>query len=87
MPEFPELLFPKCSSGGWLSTGCSKYLIPDVRHFATVLHERQMVNLIWRFMAIVGLVFDALSLWCMAYVLRPRLGRRGRTTSPVAMRR
>jgi hypothetical protein len=36
-----ELLFPKCTAGGWLSTSCSSYPDPCLRRFATELHDWQ----------------------------------------------
>lgn len=39
-----------------------------MRHFATALHDWQMVNLIWRFMAMVGFACDALAIWYVVYL-------------------
>jgi TPR repeat protein len=72
----PELIFPKCSPGGWLSTSCWNYTDPAVRKFATSLHDWQMMNLIWRFMAMVGFVFDALAILYLAFLWRGLLRRR-----------
>jgi TPR repeat protein len=67
----PQLLFPKCSAGAFLSTDCWNYKDLAVRHFATELHDWQMVNLIWRFMVFFGFVFDALAIWYVAYLCLP----------------
>jgi TPR repeat protein len=74
----PELLFPKCSYD-YLAAGCD-YHDPGVRHLATSLRNWQMFNLIWRFMAMIGLVFDVLAVWYVVYLcqLWSRL-RRGRS--------
>jgi TPR repeat protein len=62
----PELLFPKCSYA-YLAAGCD-YQDPGVRHLATTLRNWQMFNLIWRFMAMIGLVFDVLAVWYAVYL-------------------
>lgn len=72
----PQLMFPKCSPGAWLATSCWNYKDPAVRQFATALHDWQMVNLIWHFMAMIGFAFDALAIWYVAYLCRGLLGRR-----------
>jgi TPR repeat protein len=70
----PELLFPKCSYG-YLAASCQAYQNPTVRHLATQLRDWQTLNLIWRFMAMVGFIFDALGIWYVVYLRqlwRPR---------------
>jgi hypothetical protein len=69
----PELLFPRCSYG-YLAASCS-YQDATVRHVAESLRNWQMVNLIFRFMAMVGFVFDALAIWYVAYLCGPLICR------------
>jgi TPR repeat protein len=72
----PQLLFPKCSAGAWLATSCWEYKDLGVRKFATELHDWQMMNLIWRFMAMIGFTLDMLAAWYVVYVCRRWLARR-----------
>jgi len=72
----PELLFPKCSYG-YLAAGCPDYQNLTVRHVATQLRDWQTMNLIWRFMAMVGFTFDALAIWYVCYVCQLWRGRLG----------
>jgi TPR repeat protein len=74
----PQLLFPKCSAGAWLSTSCWNYQDPAVRQFATTLHDWQMFNLIWRFMAGIGLLADVLAIWYVGYLVQLLLRRHPR---------
>jgi len=71
----PELIFPKCTGGAWLSTSCWNYKDPAVRQVANTLHDWQMFNLIWRFMAMLGFLSDALAIWYVTYVYRLARGR------------
>jgi TPR repeat protein len=77
----PELIFPQCTAGAWLSTSCGNYQDPAVRELATTLHDWQTVNLIWRFMAMVGFLFDALA---VAYLIYLGRGLRRRPTGTMA---
>lgn len=72
----PQLLFPRCSAGAWLSTSCWNYKDLGVRHFATALHDLQMVNLVWRFMAMFGFAFDALAICYVVYLCQGLRGSR-----------
>jgi hypothetical protein len=49
-----------------------------VRHFATELHDWQRFDLVWRFMAMIGFVFDALAIWYVAHLCQPLFRHRGR---------
>jgi len=71
----PELLFPKCAYG-YLAASCPGYQNLTVRHLATQLRDWQTVNLIWRFMAMVGFIFDALAVWYLVCVVRSWRARR-----------
>jgi TPR repeat protein len=71
----PELLFPKCSYG-YLAASCSEYQDLGVRHIAEALRNWQTVNLVFRFMALFGFVFDALAVWYVAYLAQPLFRRR-----------
>jgi len=77
----PQLLFPKCSAGGWLSTSCWNYEDPAVRQLALALHDWQMANLIWRFMVIFGLLADVLAIWYVIYLCQLVLRRRAARTA------
>jgi TPR repeat protein len=72
----PQLLFPKCSAGAWLATSCWQYKDLGVRRLATELHDWQMMNLIWRFMAMIGFILDVLAAWYVVYLCRCWLARR-----------
>jgi TPR repeat protein len=72
----PQLMFPRCSSGAWLATSCWEYKDLGVRKFATELHDWQMMNLIWRFMAMIGFILDILAVWYVVYLCRRWFGRR-----------
>jgi hypothetical protein len=71
-----ELFLSKCGSA-WLNVHC---VAPNPRFQGLVdwLTAWQMINLIARFMVIIGLLLDVLSGWYVWYLLRP-LFKRGDT--------
>jgi hypothetical protein len=61
----------------FLATHCTQIADPGTRHLLNSLGDFQMFNLVFRFMAIVGLVVDVLAVWYLVYLWR-LLGRRSR---------
>jgi len=73
-----EFAFPECAHG-FLATSCSQYADPRTRAVAQALGDWQVLNLLARFMAGVGLVLDALAIWYLVFLVGPFLpGRRAR---------
>jgi TPR repeat protein len=65
----PELLFPHCAYGN-LDAHCSDYKDLGIRHLAENLRNWQTVNLVFRFMAMIGFVLDALAIGYIVYLVR-----------------
>jgi hypothetical protein len=76
------IVFPHCSHN-YLATACTQISDPHTRKIVNEIGDWAMVNLIFRFMAGVGLVLDALAVWYVVYVWQ-RLS--GRPSAPRAVR-
>ena len=76
------IAFPHCSHN-FLATACTQIRDPHTRKIVNALGDWAMVNLIFRFMAVVGLVLDALAAWYLVYVLGPLFRRRPTTASVI----
>lgn len=55
-------------SHGYLDTHCTQIADPSLRSLLNALGDFQMVNLIFRFMALVGFALDVLAGWYLVYV-------------------
>jgi Sel1 repeat len=64
-----EIVFSHCSHN-YLATACTQISDPQTRKIANEIGDWAMVNLIFRFMAIVGLVLDVLAVWYAVYIWR-----------------
>jgi hypothetical protein len=53
---------------GYLDTHCTQIADPGLRHLLNTLGDFQMVNLIFRFMALVGFSIDLLAGWYLVYL-------------------
>jgi hypothetical protein len=61
------LVFPHCSHD-YLATACTQISDPHTRKIVNEIGDWAMMNLIFRFMAGVGLVLDALAVWYVVCV-------------------
>jgi hypothetical protein len=61
------LVFPHCSHD-YLATACTQISDPHTRKIVNQIGDWAMMNLIFRFMAGVGLVLDALAVWYVVYL-------------------
>ncbi len=77
------IVFPHCSHS-FLATDCTQISDPHTRAIVNEIGDWSVVNLIFRFMAGVGLVLDALAVWYLAYLCR-LLFRRARVRVPPAV--
>jgi hypothetical protein len=68
----------------WLATDCTQISDPHTRAMANAMGNWAMVNLIFRFMAVVGLVLDVLAVWYLVYLWRLRSGPARRAKSKPA---
>ena len=63
------IVFPHCSHS-YLATACTQIADPHTRIMVNEIGDWSMVNLIFRFMAGVGLILDALAVWYLVYLWR-----------------
>jgi hypothetical protein len=70
------IVVPHCSFG-FLAPACTQFSDPHTRSIVNWFANYAMVNLIFRFMAIVGLGMDLLAGWYLVYLVR-LVWRRGR---------
>jgi hypothetical protein len=77
------IVFPHCSHS-FLATDCTQISDPHTRMIVNGFGNWAVVNLIFRFMAGVGLVLDATAVWYIVYLLR-LLFRRSRARIPRAV--
>ncbi|MFZ0335220.1 MAG: tetratricopeptide repeat protein [Candidatus Acidiferrales bacterium] len=63
------VVFPHCSHN-FLATSCTQISNPHTRMIVNEIGDWAMANLIFRFMAGVGLVVDVLAVWYVVYLLR-----------------
>jgi hypothetical protein len=68
------IAFPHCSYA-FLAPACTQITDPHTREIVNAFGNWAMANLIWRFMAMVGLVLDALAVWYVIYLGRLWFGR------------
>jgi hypothetical protein len=61
------IVFPHCQHD-YLATACTQIADPDTRHIVNQIGDYAMTNLIWRFMAVVGLALDGLAIWYVVYL-------------------
>jgi hypothetical protein len=69
-----EIVFPHCAHN-FLATACTQISDPNTRKIVNEIGDWAVVNLIFRFMAGIGLVLDVLAVWYVVYLCR-RLFRR-----------
>jgi hypothetical protein len=80
------IVFPHCSHS-FLATDCTQISDPHTRAIVSDIGDWAVVNLIFRFMAGVGLVLDALAVWYVVYLCRLVFRRpRVQVPSPVPSR-
>jgi hypothetical protein len=63
------VVFPHCSHS-FLATACTQIADPNTRKIVNEIGDWAVVNLIFRFMAGVGLILDALAAWYVVYLCR-----------------
>jgi hypothetical protein len=63
------IVFPHCSHN-FLATACTQIADPNTRKIVNEIGDWAVVNLIFRFMAGVGLILDALAAWYVVYLCR-----------------
>jgi hypothetical protein len=63
------IVFPHCSHN-FLATACTQIADPHTRKIVNEIGDWAMVNLIFRFMAGIGLVLDGLAIWYVVYLCR-----------------
>ena len=63
------VVFPQCSHN-FLATSCTQIADPNTRKIVDAIGDWSVVNLIFRFMAGIGLVLDALAVWYTVYLWR-----------------
>jgi TPR repeat protein len=68
------IVFPHCSHS-FLATDCTQISDPQARGIVNAIGNWAVVNLIFRFMAGVGFVVDALAVWYIVYLCRLLLRR------------
>jgi tetratricopeptide (TPR) repeat protein len=61
------VVFPHCSHN-FLATACTEISDPQTRQIVNEIGDWAVVNLIFRFMAGVGFVLDALAVWYVVYL-------------------
>ena len=61
------IVFPHCSHN-FLATACTEISDPQTRKIVNEIGDWAVVNLIFRFMAGVGFVLDALAVWYVVYL-------------------
>lgn len=71
------IVVPNCKFG-FLAPSCTQFTDPHTRSIVNSIANYAMVNLIFRFMMVVGLAMDALAAWYVVYLVRLVWGR-GRT--------
>lgn len=74
------IVFPHCSHN-FLATACTQISDPQTRKIVNEIGDWAVVNLIWRFMAGVGLLLDGLAVWYLVYLCR-LVFRRGPRPAP-----
>jgi len=74
------IVFPHCSHS-FLATDCTQFSDPQTRAIVNAIGNWAVVNLIFRFMAGLGFVLDALAVWYVVYLCR-LLFRRPRVQIP-----
>ncbi|MFZ3334178.1 MAG: hypothetical protein WA197_26340, partial [Candidatus Acidiferrales bacterium] len=79
------VMFPHCSHN-FLATACTQIADPNTRKIVNEIGDWAVVNLIFRFMAGIGLVLDALAAWYVVYLCR-LLFKRSRVRPQQAMSR
>jgi hypothetical protein len=78
------IVFPHCSHN-FLATDCTQISDPHTRMIVNGIGDWAVVNLVFRFMAGVGLVLDALAAWYLVYLCR-LVFKRPRARIPRAVR-
>ena len=63
------IVFPHCSHN-FLATACTQIADPQTRKIVNQIGDFAMMNLIFRFMAGIGLVLDGLAIWYVVYLCR-----------------
>jgi membrane protein YqaA with SNARE-associated domain len=71
------IVFHNCAHN-FLATDCTQISDPQTRKIVNEIGDWAIVNLIFRFMAGIGLVLDILAGWYLVYVLRRCFGRSSR---------
>ena len=61
------IVFPHCSHS-FLATACTEISDPPTRKIVNEIGDWAVVNLIFRFMAGVGFVLDALAVWYVVHL-------------------
>jgi hypothetical protein len=61
------IVFPHCAHS-FLATACTQISDPHTRQIVNQIGDWAMMNLIFRFMAIVGLALDGLAVWYAVYL-------------------
>jgi Sel1 repeat-containing protein len=69
------VVFPHCSHN-FLATACTQIADPNTRKIVNEIGDWAVVNLIFRFMAGVGFILDALAAWYVVYLCRLLFERR-----------
>jgi hypothetical protein len=70
LTTYGTLIALRGCSHAWLATACTQISDPHTRAMANAMGNWAMVNLIFRFMAVVGLVLDVLAIWYAVYLWR-----------------
>jgi hypothetical protein len=79
------IVVPNCKFG-FLAPSCTQFTDAHTRSIVNSIASYAMVNLIFRFMMVVGLAMDALAVWYLVYLWRFVI-RRGRAKAgPVVAR-
>ncbi|MFZ1971980.1 MAG: tetratricopeptide repeat protein [Candidatus Acidiferrales bacterium] len=63
------IVFHQCSHT-FLATDCTQIADPNMRNLLNKIGDWAVLNLIFRFMAGIGLVLDALAVWYVVYLVR-----------------
>jgi Sel1 repeat len=77
------IVFPHCAHN-FLATACTQIADEPTRKMVNAIGDWAVVNLIFRFMAGVGLILDVLAVWYLVYVWQRVFGRsapRGRSAA------
>jgi tetratricopeptide (TPR) repeat protein len=64
-----SIVFPHCSHN-FLATACTQIADPHTQKIVNAIGDWAVVNLIFRFMAGIGLILDGLAVWYVVYVCR-----------------